>query len=148
SRRPRGARMSADYREFSSRLTRHFAALGEMIEVQILSEMIAAGDTFCSIYFELDEQTVRTLVEVFTSDSELWGDFQQAIEAHRQSAHWTALLEHVFEVGKLQGKLVVLERATVYPPEEDRVELAEYFNSIDGEIAFCREFADRRNFAA
>jgi hypothetical protein len=53
--------MSAEYREFSDRLAQYFAAMGEMIEEQVLGGMIAAGDTFCSIQFENTQTSTRSM---------------------------------------------------------------------------------------
>jgi hypothetical protein len=57
------------------------------------------------------------------------------------------LLEHVYAVGQLLGKLKLLEQGLSCPSPDDRKRLAEHLNNLDGEIAVCRHLADRRDLA-
>jgi hypothetical protein len=57
-------------------------------------------------------------------------------------------VEHVFTVGNLEAKLNLLEQEQALTTGEDRRLLAERVNFVDGEIAFCRDLADRRDLAA
>jgi hypothetical protein len=57
-------------------------------------------------------------------------------------------LEHVYTVARLEGKLRMLEQGISCPAPDDRHRLTEYLNSLDGEIAFCKHMADRRQLAA
>src|SRR5262249_26134169 len=113
----------------------------------IVSEMISDGDTFCSYQFEADTLALRCMIEAFKCDSQLWSDFQEAVDAHRQTAHWEMLLEHVYAVGNLLGKLKLLELG-MENSTKDRRRLSERLNCIDGEIGLCQDLADRRDLAA
>src|SRR5262245_44792322 len=57
------------------------------------------------------------------------------------------LLEHAETVGKLLGKLGILEQIRAPESLELRQGWAEHLNCIDGEISFCQELADRRGLA-
>jgi hypothetical protein len=130
------------------RVAQHFETIGFLAEDRILSQMIQSGDVFCSYHFEADADTLRRLSEILTADRYLWADFRHAVEAHREARHWTALVEHVFEIGKLEGKLRFLEQGLSCLCPIERRALASQLNSIDGEMAVCRDLADRRNLAA
>jgi hypothetical protein len=132
---------------FAEKLAPRFAALSERIEEQVLSEMLSGGDTFCSYHFEIDGLTIQNVVGLFQGHSRLWADFERAVQAFRKTTHWAMLLEHVYQVGKLLGKLRLLEQGLADHAAEDRRRLADHLNALDGEIAFCQELADRRNLA-
>jgi hypothetical protein len=140
--------MRTGYDVFADQLAQRFAALSDMIEACILAEMISSGDTYCSYHFEIDALTIRGMGKILQADSMLWTDFQRAVQDHRKLMHWTMLLEHVYEVGNLEGKLRLLEQGLSCPSAEDRRRLAAHLNCIDGEIGLCRDLADRRGLAA
>jgi hypothetical protein len=140
--------MRTDYETFADRLAQRFAELSDGIEAYVLAEMISGGDTFCSYQFEIDALTLWGLGDAFQRDGLLWTDFQRVVRDHRKLTHWTTLVEHVYEVGNLEGKLRLLGQGLSCPSAEDRRRLAAHLNCIDGEIALCRELADRRGLAA
>ncbi len=139
--------MQLDYCDFVDQLTSYLATLNEHIEAHILGQMLNGGDVYYSPYFEFDLVTVTDLCKVFSADPALWSDLRHAVDAHRQKTHWTVLLEHVYAVGQLTGKLKLLEQGLSCPCAEDRRRLAEHLNCIDGEIELCRHLADRRDLA-
>jgi hypothetical protein len=134
--------------KFVGELGQRLATMGELIEATILARMLSGGDTFCAYRFELAAVTLRGLMQALQRDARLWGDFRRTIEAHRPATHWTMLLEHVYTVGNLLGKLKLLEPLLACRAPEDRRQLAEQLNRIDGEVTFCQHLADRRNLAA
>jgi hypothetical protein len=140
--------MGIVYEAFADRLAQRFAALSDLIEGYVLAERISAGDTFCSYHFEIDAPTLRGLGALFQADTLLWADFRRAVQDHRKFMHWTMLVEHVYEVGNLEGKLRLLEQGVSCPSTGDRRRLAAHLNCLDGEIGLCRELADRRGLAA
>lgn len=131
----------------NAELTQRFAAIREMIEAHILAQMLAGGDTFYSYRFEIDVATIRGLIHVFQVDERLWVDVHTAVQAHRELTHWTMLPEHVYAVGNLMGKLMLLEQSLSCHARDDRRLIAEHVNGIDGEIGFCEDLADRRDLA-
>jgi hypothetical protein len=133
---------------FAEDVARHFETITFLAEDHILSQMIQSGDIFCSYHFEVDPATLREVREILHADPDLWADFRNAVEAHRESRHWPAILDHVFEIGKLEGKLRTLEQGLSCPCPEERRTLADQLNCIDGEITVCRDLADRRNLAS
>jgi hypothetical protein len=139
--------MRTGFDAFADRLAQHLAALSAKIEDCILTQMISGGDSYCSCCFEVEVLTLRGLGEIFQADPLLWTDFRRAVQDFRASLHWTKLLEHVYEVGNLEGKLRLLQQGLSCPSAEDRRRLASHLNCLDGEIDLCRELADRRNLA-
>lgn len=139
--------MSAAYVALTDQLAERFADLSEAVESHILAEMISGGDTFYAYRFEADIVTMTGLVAALRSDRGLWTDFQCAVEGFRPSTHWTVLLEHVYTLGNVQGKLKLLEQGISCPSEDDRREVAAYLNRLDGEVATLQELADRRGLA-
>jgi hypothetical protein len=119
-----------------------------VIEEQNLEPMSLCGELFCTIHFDFDEPIASNVIAILASDPALWSDFQHAVRAHRPSTHSTMLLEHVFAIGKLLGKSLTLDQGLYNSARADRRQLSEYLNSLDGEIAFCRDLADRRSLAA
>jgi hypothetical protein len=140
--------MGTSYRKCTDRLAQCFAAINESVEAQILDQMIGGGDSFCAFRFELNLETLAGMCRVLSRNSQLWADFQGAVQAHRTETDWTTMVEHVFTVGNLEGKLRLLEQWLRCSSAEDRRQLAGHLNFIDAEIALCRELADRRNLAA
>jgi hypothetical protein len=132
---------------FAEELAQRFAALNERIEAHVLAQMLSGRSTFHAYRFEMDAPTIRALMGAFEADACLWADFQRAVRAHRQPTHWQMLLEHVCTIGKLQGKLKLLEHSTSCAAPRNRRHIAEHLNGIDGEIAFCQDLADRRDLA-
>jgi hypothetical protein len=139
--------MGSGFGAFADQLARRLAALSAKIEACILTEMISGGDTYCSYHFEVDAPTLRGLGEVFRADPVLWEQFQRVVYDYRPWLHWTKLLDHVYEVGNLEGKLKMLEQGLSCPAAQDRRRLAAYLNCIDAEVGLCRELADRRGLA-
>jgi len=139
--------MKTKHERLVGELGRSLAALGVMIEASIFDHMLSCEDTFCAYRFELEAFTLRGLTQALQCDARLWEDFRRAIEAHRPATHWTMLLEHVYTVGNLHGKLKLLERSLTYTAPIDRRRLAEHLNSLDGEMCFCQHLADRRDLA-
>jgi len=139
--------METSYRKCADRLARCFAAINESVEEQILGQMIVGGDTFCAFRFEVEVESLTGICRVLAKNSRLWTDFQRAVQGHRKRTHWTMLVEHVFTVGNLEGKLKLLEQTISCPSAWDRRVLAEHLNRIDGEIAITRNLADRRDLA-
>jgi hypothetical protein len=140
--------MTADDLAFADRLECCFAALNARIERQFLAQLASGSDVFHSLCFDLDSASLDSLRRALSSDSELWSDFQIAVGAHRKSTHWNTLIEHVVSIGEIEGKLRVLESVSPSPSTGARRRMARYRNDLDGEIALCRHFADRRNLAA
>ena len=139
--------MAKSCQEIADRIMLCFRAFNE-IEAQIQALLAAEGGYFCSFHFEVRAEMVQRLREIFSRDSRLWNDFLQAIHAHRRSTHWTILLEHVYSVTQLKGKLGFLELGFSCPSASERRRLAEHVNCIDGEIGFSLDLADRRGLAA
>jgi hypothetical protein len=139
--------MQPDYCDFVDHLASRLAAINEHIEAHILSQMIGGGDVYYSPYFEFGLVTVTDLCKILSADVMLWSDFQRAVESHRQKTHWTVLLEHVYAVGQLTGKMKLLEQGLSCPSADERRRLAEHLNCLDGEIGLCRHLADRRDLA-
>jgi hypothetical protein len=139
--------MKAQYQQFVEDLTQRFAVLSALIEDHIFAQMLVSGDTFCTCHFDIDVPTICGLVHAFQIDKCLWADFQAAVQAHRKSTHWHTLLEHVYVVGSLMGKLRFLDHSLSCPSPNDRRLVAERLNSLDGEIAYCQDLADRRDLA-
>jgi hypothetical protein len=139
--------MRTEYAEIADWLKRCFADLSERVEACILAQMISGGDSYYSYRFEVDVLTLQGLGEILRADAPLWADFRRVVLDFRASLHWTKLLEHVYEVGNLEGKVKFLGQGLSCPSAEDRRRLAAHLNCLDGEIGFCRELADRRNLA-
>jgi hypothetical protein len=140
--------MESECRALAERLAPHLLALSVQIEDTILAQMLKGEDTFCSYRFDVDVGMICGMVEMLREDARLRTDFREAVEAYRRSTHWQVLLERIYKLGNLQGKLRLLEReVTCYPPEE-RGRLAEHLNCLDGEIALCQDLADRRQLAS
>src|SRR5262245_52679114 len=139
--------MQCRTRLFVDDVQQHFADMSVSIESDVLAQMVAIGDTFCSYRFEFDVATIRGLVWAFQSDNCLWTDFCDAVRSHRKWTHWLALMEHVYGISKLTGKLLLLENSIQSHTTNDRLQMADYLNALDGEIAFCQDLADRRDLA-
>lgn len=139
--------MTTGFCALADQLAQRFAAISETIEVQILNQMLSGGDTFCSYQFEIDELTLRGLTALFQRDARLWEDFRKAVCAHRPATHWTTLLDQVYAVGNLEGKLRLLEQGISCPSAEDGLRMADYLNALDGELGECQDMSDRRNLA-
>jgi hypothetical protein len=93
---------------------------------------------------EVDVLTLQGLGEILRADAPLWADFRRAVQDFRASLLWTKLLEHVYEVGNLEGKGKLLGPGLWCPSAEDRRRLAAHQNCLDGEIGFCRELVHAR----
>jgi hypothetical protein len=124
-----------------------FADTGELIEDHLRDLMISRRDAFCSYFFDIDVWTIRGLVAVFQADSPIWIDFRRAIQSHRRAIHWATLAEHVHEVGTLLARLALLQTDLSRGSADDRRRVAAQLNFMDGEIAVCRDMADRRDLA-
>jgi hypothetical protein len=140
--------MRTEFETFADRLAQRFAALSDQIEGYIFAKKISRGDSYCSYHFEINAQTLQGLGAIFQADALLWADFRRAVQDHRKLMHWTMLVEHVYDVGRLEGKLRLLEQGLSCPSAEDRRRLAAHLNCLDGEIGLCRDLADRRGLAA
>ncbi len=140
--------MKTAYEAFTDQLARRFTSLSDKIDATILAQMISGEDVLYCLRFELDAPAVGGLVKVFRSDSRLWHDFTRAIASHRQLTHWKTLFEDTHEVGNLQGKLKLMEAGLSSSSAEDRSRRAKQLNCIDGEIAYCRDLADRQGLAS
>jgi hypothetical protein len=139
--------MIAQVREFVDEVHQLFAQMSILLESEVVAQMVAVGDTFCSYRFEIDVATVYGLVHVFRADERLWTDFCDAVRAHRTWTHRIILMEHVYSISKLTGKLLLLENSSIGRATDGRLQMAEHLNAIDGEIAYCHELADRRDLA-
>jgi hypothetical protein len=139
--------MSTEFDAFAARLAHSFTVLSLRAEDHILEHLISAGDTLSTFPFEVDAQTLRSLVTRFQEDARLWTDVQNAVHAHRLDRHWQTLVEFIYEIANLHGQLCYLEQRFSCPCPEDRRRLASWLNSLDGEIAVRQVLADRRNLA-
>jgi hypothetical protein len=140
--------MSADFNAFADVLTHRLGVIGDLVEAHVFAHKLTYGDVFCSSRIEIDALTLQCIVETLRRDAQLWTDFQQAVRGHSYSRHWTTLVEHVFTVGSLRGKLMTIEAGSKRLSTQDRRRLADLLNCVDGEIAFCLDLADRRGLAA
>src|SRR5262249_38825288 len=103
--------------------------------------------SFASLRFEIGAHALGQMTTILSSRPRLWADFQQAIQAHRETTHRTILLEHAVFVGKLQTTLHWLERQIGLSPRDTRQGLVYFANRVDGEIGWARDMADRRDLA-
>jgi hypothetical protein len=140
--------MAMNYHELGNRIGHCFSAIEGMLDFQVQTLTAMHGGYSCTFHFEIDVETVRRLGESLSRNSRLWCDFQRAIQAHRRSTHWTMLVEHVYSVSQLQGKLRFLELGLSCQSAHERRRLAEHINCLDGEIGLCQDLADRRDLAA
>lgn len=131
----------------AERIAWQFVVINAAIEAETVVRTVAEDCAGCLFQFEVDGDTVDAIVDVLSTDADLWHDFTSAIEAHRPSTHWSVLVGHALAVGQLTAKLSLLEQRLLGPSAEDRRQLAEQLNCVDGEIGLCRHLADRRHLA-
>jgi hypothetical protein len=134
-------------RELAVCLQARFDAINEQLAAVFLS-CARQDESFCAVLrLEVCAEQISHLCQVLAHATRVWADLEKAVAAHRPKTHWTILTETCLAVGRLQGRIQLLQRGLTCPCVKERRRLAAYLNQRDGEAALTRDLADRRDLA-